>query len=309
MAFTKVHHVGLVVPDLEQAKHILCEGFGLSVNEHRSPWPEGRPGYDGTTILEFPIGEMHYEIAKPNQPGSDAAKFLESTKGRGGIYYISIASDDISADVQGLRDRGIKLKADWNGEGTVFLDPTTCLGLGIQITPDDHYYPHPYYLGNGVVTGMAHIGVAARSVGESRRFWTEAMGMYQDPSNEQNLEEPVIRTPQPADDPVYILEYPIGGSVIEISHPTTTDSGTARLVAQRASLGAVYHHTCPFAPDVHTFTEQALSEGLQQIGIIPPREESAEAIAWFHPRTCLGMLLEVWNRPPGDGHYHQRTVC
>ena len=102
---------------------------------------------------------------------------------------------------------------------------------------------------------------------------------------------------------MHLVEFPIGGSVVEVSIPTTDDSGTARLVAQRATLGAVYHHTCPYAPDVHSFTEEALAAGIQQIGTIPPREERTRVVAWFHPRTCLGMLVEVWNRPPGDSHY------
>ncbi len=113
------------------------------------------------------------------------------------------------------------------------------------------------------------------------------------------------RPARAADDPVHLLEFPLGGTVIEISHPTTSDSGTARLVAQRAPLGAVYHHTCPYAPDVHRFMDQAVAAGLQQVGTISPREQTTRVVAWLHPRTCLGMLVEIWNRPPGQGHYHR----
>ena len=104
MAITRVHHVGLVNGDLDHSRQVLVEGFGLAVDEHRSPLPGGRSGYDGTTILEFPIGEMYYEVAKPNDPTSDAAKFLDSTKGRGGMYYISLASNDMAGDIQGILD-------------------------------------------------------------------------------------------------------------------------------------------------------------------------------------------------------------
>ncbi len=306
MAFTRVHHVGMVTGDLEAAKHVLVDGFGLSLDEHRTPWPQGRLGYEGTTQLEFPIGEMYYEVARPNDPKSGSAEFLASTNGRGGMYYVSLASDDMARDLQGIQSRGIKLKGAWNGKGPVFLDPATCLGLGLQIIPDDHYYVHPAYRGNGVVTGMGHVGVAARGVEESRRFWGHVLGLEQDKTSERGLEAPrQAAAPRPADDPVHILEFPLGGTVIEISHPTTTDSGTARLVAQRAPLGAVYHHTCPFAPDVRRFAEQAVAAGLQQIGTLPPREQGPAGVAWFHPRTCLGMLLEIWARAPGAGHYHE----
>jgi hypothetical protein len=50
--------------------------------------------------------------------------------------------------------------------------------------------------------------------------------------------------------------------------------------------------------------DQAEAAGLQQIGQIPPRGERDMVVGWLHPRSCLGMLIEVWNRRPGEGHYH-----
>ena len=304
MAFTKIHHVGLVNGDLDHARHILEAGFGLSLDEHRTPSP-GIPGYDGTTVLQFPIGEMYYEVAKPGDSASEPAQYLEATNGRGGMYYLSLASNDIADDVQGLQSRGVKIKGDWDGKGPVFLDPETTLGLRLQVTPDEPYYVHPYYKGNGTCMGMAHIGRAGRDPEEPRNFWSNIVGIREDQTSERGREgpDPNRERRAAADDPVHILEYAIGGTVIEISHPTTTDSGTARLVAQRATLGEVFHHTAPFAPDVHRFIEQAVPAGMEQIGSIPPREVTTRATAWFHPRACLGMLLEPWNRLPGEDHY------
>ena len=108
-------------------------------------------------------------------------------------------------------------------------------------------------------------------------------------------------------EPVHLLEFPIGGSVIEISIPTTTDSGTARIIAQRGPLGAVYHHSCPYTPDVYRFMARAEAAGLQAIGDLPPPGERPFVVGWLHPRSCLGMLIEVWNRPPGPGHYQPHT--
>jgi len=314
MAITRVHHVGLVNGDLDHARQVLVDGFGLAVDEHRTPLPGGTSGYDGTSILEFPIGEMYYEVAKPNDTTSDAAQYLESTKGRGGMYYISLASSDMSGDIQGILERGGKLQGEWDGKSSICLDPSTSLGLNIEITPEDNYFAHPHYKGNGVCMGMAHIGIAARNPHESRGFWGTILGLREDSLErsgggdwEERLEKDGSdpdRRRGAADDPVFILEYPIGGTVIEISHPTTSDSGTARLVASRATLGAAFHHTAPYTWDVHRFVDQAVAAGMEQIGSIPPREVSTRATGWFHPRGCLGMLLEPWNRPPGAQHYH-----
>jgi catechol 2,3-dioxygenase-like lactoylglutathione lyase family enzyme len=302
MAFTRIHHVGMLVDELETGRRVYCDGFGLSVDEHRSPWPDGRTGdFDGVRSIEIPLGEMHLEISAPQDEDSPAARFVAER--RAGMYYLSFASDDIQVDVQMLKDNGIQTEGSWDGEGPVFLDPSTCLGLRFQITPEDNYFVHPYYKGDGTLTGMAHVGIAARSVDEIRALLGGAFGLFEDLTQETGLSENMERDPnEPANDPVHLIEYPIGGSVIEISIPLDETSGTARLVQQRAVLGAVYHHICPFAQDVHRAVDMGLAVGIQQIGTIPPKEVSTQATAWFHPRTCAGTLVEIWNRPPGKQH-------
>ncbi len=57
MAFTRIHHVGMVTSDLEVARNLFCNGFGLSVDEHRTPWP-GDENSGPVTSVEFPIGEI-----------------------------------------------------------------------------------------------------------------------------------------------------------------------------------------------------------------------------------------------------------
>jgi catechol 2,3-dioxygenase-like lactoylglutathione lyase family enzyme len=316
MAFTRVHHVGLVTDDLERARQVLCVGFGLAIDEHRTPWPDGRRRTgDGATVLEVPIGELYYEVAKPDDDDSESAHFLAATNGRGGIQYIALASDDLTADLERLAQHGVQPLGQADADGAVALDPTTCLGLDVRLVVEDHYYVHPAYRGNGTATGMAHIGIAARSAREVRRLWGDVFGLREDPASERGLHrdaEPASRAQArgAAIDPVHLLEFPIGGTVIEVSIPTSPDSGTARLVAQRAPLGAVYHHTCPYTPDVYRFIDQAVAAGLQPIGELPPPGARELVVGWLHPRSCLGMLIEVWNRPPGPGHYqpHQHPV-
>lgn len=305
MAFTRIHHVGILVGDLEVGRRVFGDGFGLAVDEPRTPWPEGRVGdFDEVRSIEIPIGEMHLEISTPTDQASPAGRFLAER--RGGIYYLSLASDNIQADVSMVTAKGVKVEGTWDGRGPVFLDPSTCLGLRFQIAPEDHYYVHPYHRGDGTLTGMAHVGIAARSVDEIRKLLGETFGLYEDRSGEERPEpRPQPAPSEPAGDPVHILEFPLGGSAIEISIPLDEVSGTARLVAQRATLGAVYHHICPFAPDVHRAVERAKAAGLEQIGSIPPREQTIRATAWFHPRSCAGTLVEIWNRPPGERHAHQ----
>jgi catechol 2,3-dioxygenase-like lactoylglutathione lyase family enzyme len=310
MAFTKVDHVAMLVDDLEVGRRVFCDGWGLAVDELRSPWPQGRPGtFEGVTSIEIPIGELYLEISRPNDPGSAAGRFVAER--RAGMYHIALASNELAADVDGLLARGARLEGPWDGRGAVFLDPATTLGLRIRIVPDQGYYAHPAYRGDGTFTGMGHIGIAARDAGEVRALFGGVFGLHEDRSAERGQEpgpERAAAERRDADDPVHLLEFPLGGTVIEVSIPTTTDSGTARLVATRAPLGAVYHHICPYAPDVWLSAERGRAAGLQQIGTTPPRDPAHPErvdVAWFHPRTCAGTLIEIWNRPPGREHAEQ----
>ena len=72
-------------------------------------------------------------------------------------------------------------------------------------------------------------------------------------------------------------------------------------------MGSVFHHTAPFTRNVHRFVDQAINAGMEQIGTIPPEGSSETIVGWFHPRACLGMLLEPWNRPPGKEHYINKS--
>src|SRR5947208_3398790 len=110
---------------------------------------------------------------------------------------------------------------------------------------------------------------AARSAAEVRHLWADVFGLVEDPRSERGGKPGPSGERSQAIDPVHLLEFPLGGTVIEISIPTTTDSGTARLVANKAPLGAVFHHTCPYAPDVYRFMDQALAAGLEPIGTLP----------------------------------------
>ena len=124
MAFTRVHHVGLVTGDMENARHILVDGFGLSVDEHRTPWPQGKPGYDGTTIVEFPVGELYYEMAKPNDTESEPAQLHRV--GAGQSKLVTGGDTDVItavAKVPGIADNrtvwiartgGIKIARQWS---------------------------------------------------------------------------------------------------------------------------------------------------------------------------------------------------
>ena len=48
--------------------------------------------------------------------------------------------------------------------------------------------------------------------------------------------------------------------------------------------------------EVDEVIDQAKEYGIQQIGAVPEPGLDINYVAWFHPKTCIGTLVEVWNR-------------
>ena len=309
MALTRVHHVSQIGPDFEVAQNVYANGMGLRVDHHRSPLPDGRPGdIDSTRSIEFPIGEMFVEVSRPLSPDSEAGRFLEERNGVGGMHHVAFATTDIEADTKDLLAKGLRfLQRPEGSTAPLYFDPETTMGLLIELIAEDDYHAHPFYRGDGLVTGMAHIGIAARDEKEVKDLFMGkfGMGIMDRPEGTGGAGTPISERgdapAREADDDVTGIEFPFGGTIIEISVPNDDVSGTARFLASRGgNLGAAWHHICPWAPNVHAFMDRGNAAGMRQLGTIPPREEREEVVGWFHPRSALGTLIEVWNIPPRE---------
>ena len=103
--FTRVHHVGLVVGDIDAAKKLWLDTYGFRVDEARSPLPHGRHvALDDVNILDIPVGESELEVNKANDPNSGTGRFL--ARRGAGPHHLCLYSDDIEADVKRLKDAG-----------------------------------------------------------------------------------------------------------------------------------------------------------------------------------------------------------
>ena len=44
MSFTRIDHVTILAPDLDKARDIYCNGFGMAVDQSRTPISKTNPG-------------------------------------------------------------------------------------------------------------------------------------------------------------------------------------------------------------------------------------------------------------------------
>jgi methylmalonyl-CoA/ethylmalonyl-CoA epimerase len=98
--FRRVHHVGIVVPDVAEACTMYCETFGYR--------PEGPVVLDPLQRVKIqflldPTGGGRVELLEPAGPGSPVAQALK--KG-GGLNHLCYVVDDIEGTLAALEREG-----------------------------------------------------------------------------------------------------------------------------------------------------------------------------------------------------------
>ena len=126
---SKIHHVAIVVRDLEAA-------LGFYRDRLRLPVDVVMPiATDGVRIAFLPVGEANIELVEPTDLTTGVARFLES---RGeGFHHVCLEVDDIDAELVSLADAGVELidTAPRPGaEGPVaFVHPRSCNGVLVEL--------------------------------------------------------------------------------------------------------------------------------------------------------------------------------
>jgi len=97
----KIHHVAIIVRDLEAVLDLYRDKLGLTVETVMSI------PYDRVTIGFLPVGEVKIELVQPDDDTTGAAKFLES-KGEG-FHHVCFEVPDIQAALDRLAEDGLQL--------------------------------------------------------------------------------------------------------------------------------------------------------------------------------------------------------
>jgi methylmalonyl-CoA/ethylmalonyl-CoA epimerase len=128
-----------------------------------------------------------------------------------------------------------------------------------------------------------HVALIVRSIEDALGLWREAL----------HLElETVMDIP---DDRVRIAFLGVGESKIELVEPTDDSTGVARFLENK---GEGFHHVCF---EVGNLAETLLRLEIDGIELIDssPRRGAEGPVAFLHPRSCHGVLVELIEAPGG----------
>jgi methylmalonyl-CoA/ethylmalonyl-CoA epimerase len=130
----------------------------------------------------------------------------------------------------------------------------------------------------GLSLRVEHIGVATRSIEESLRFWRDALGL--EVKHTETVEEQGVR----------VAMLPVGEPRIELLEPTGADSPVAKFISKR---GPGIHHVAVRVPDIRAALSRLKEQGARLIDEEPRRGAGGCLVAFVHPASSGGVLLEL----------------
>ena len=97
----KVHHVGVVVRDMESAMRFWRDTLGLPV--HKTQHIEEQ----GVNAALLTLGDSEIELLEPTVTDNGIARYLEA---RGeGLHHVCFQVDQVGPDLSALKERGIEM--------------------------------------------------------------------------------------------------------------------------------------------------------------------------------------------------------
>ena len=130
--FTRVDHVGIAVPDLDEAIAWYARTFDLhSVHEEVNEEQGVREA-----MLSVGDGQTRIQLLAPLRPDSAIARFLD--RSGPGIQQVAYTVDDVEAVAATLRERGLRVLYGTARRGTAgsrvnFVHPKDAGGVLVEL--------------------------------------------------------------------------------------------------------------------------------------------------------------------------------
>ena len=126
-----------------------------------------------------------------------------------------------------------------------------------------------------------HIGIAAKSIDQVAPFWTTILGLLM--TGWETVEEQKATT----------AFLPVGESELEILESTSPDGALAKFIESR---GEGVQHIALRVDNIEEALKELKEKGVRLIDEKPRRGAGGAKIAFIHPKSTNGVLLELSER-------------
>jgi methylmalonyl-CoA/ethylmalonyl-CoA epimerase len=131
---TKLHHVAVLVPDLDAALAPFRDLLGLAVSRIETV------GEQRVRVAFLPIGETRIELVEPLDKDGALARFIEKTGG-GGLHHVCFEVEDVTAALAALKARGARLiderpRPGGHGMLVAFVHPSSTARVLVELAEE-----------------------------------------------------------------------------------------------------------------------------------------------------------------------------
>ena len=133
----KIHHVGVVVPNLDQAMVLWRDLLGLQLTKAEVIQDQG---VKAALLL---AGASEIELLEPLNPDNGVGKFL--ARHGGGLHHVCFETDDVVHELESARAKGLQLIDQQPRRGLAgmicFLHPKATRGVLVEYAqpfPEGH---------------------------------------------------------------------------------------------------------------------------------------------------------------------------
>jgi methylmalonyl-CoA/ethylmalonyl-CoA epimerase len=129
-----------------------------------------------------------------------------------------------------------------------------------------------------MISGVNHLGIAVRNLDASMDLYRSIFRVEK--FHRERVEEQKVE----------IASFSVGGVLLELTAPTSEDSPIAKFLEKR---GEGIHHVAFTTDAVSADLERLAGDGIQLINKTPQTGAHDMLIAFLHPKSTGGVLMEL----------------
>jgi len=127
-----------------------------------------------------------------------------------------------------------------------------------------------------MIRKIKHVGVAVEDLQKARNFFQETFGLTT--SDQENFGE------------LLFSFIPLEGTNLELLQSTDADGQIAKFIRKR---GQGVHHIALEVDDIQAELDRLKAGGLKLINGKPYRNAHQDLVAFIHPKSTFGVLIEL----------------
>ena len=135
------------------------------------------------------------------------------------------------------------------------------------------------------ISHIEHLGIAGKSIEEALPYYENVLGLkcY----NIETVEDQKVRT----------AFLKVGDVKIELLEPTSPESTIAKFIEKNNGNGGMHHLAFAVEDGVAGALAEVEEKGIRLIDKAPRKGAEGLNIAFLHPKSTLGVLTELCEKP------------